>query len=158
MSQTFEDDYQQDDDDQQQQEDRNPLRAQMRKLERDNKQLREQAEAGTKAARTLEFVKAGIDVNDVKSQYFVNGYQGDLTTDAIKAAATEAGFLAAPATATETVTAQEREALAPVQSATADAAADGARNWDAELASAKTAEEVIDLHRQRHGAESVKDD
>ena len=65
----------------------------------------------------------------------------------------------APAKAAETtIPATEEQALRTMQESTADATQDGSRNWDAELASAKTADEVIDLHRQRHGAESVKYD
>ena len=156
MSQdVYDDDYQTGTDEQ---PDRNPLRDQLRKTEKALKEAREQGEANAKAARTLEFVKAGIDISDPKSQYFVNGYQGDLDTAAIKAAAEEAGFLAPAKAAETTIPATEEQALRTMQESTADATQDGSRNWDAELASAKTPEEVIDLHRQRHGAESVKYD
>lgn len=66
------------------------------------KRLEDQAktsqEAGSKAAqleRELTFTKAGIDPDDAKAKYFVKGYDGELTPDAVKAAAVEAGLLEA---------------------------------------------------------------
>lgn len=43
--------------------------------------------------RELAFRDAGINPSDPKLRYFVKGYDGEVTVDAIKAAATEAGFL-----------------------------------------------------------------
>lgn len=77
------------------QPDRNPLRAQVRKQERELKALREQLAEGQKATRELAFVKAGVNPQDKKAAYFIKAYDGDLTPDAIKAAALDAGFLEA---------------------------------------------------------------
>jgi hypothetical protein len=44
--------------------------------------------------RELAFLKAGINTDDPKMRYFVKGYEGDLTPDAVRQAALEAGFLA----------------------------------------------------------------
>jgi hypothetical protein len=64
------------------------------------KQIEEQAakarEAEARAAaaeRELAFAKAGLPLSDPKMTYFVKGYDGDLSPDAIKAAAEAAGFL-----------------------------------------------------------------
>ena len=46
------------------------------------------------AKRELAFIKAGINPDDPKMRYFVKGYEGDLTSDAVRAAALEAGFIA----------------------------------------------------------------
>lgn len=46
------------------------------------------------AKRELAFIKAGINPDDPKMRYFVKGYEGDLTAEAVRAAALEAGFLA----------------------------------------------------------------
>lgn len=90
------------------------------------RELREQAKAGKAAQadadaarRELAFVKAGIDPDDPQQGYFVRGYQGDITADAIKTAATEAGFLAQTTSAPEGLTPAERATFA----ATAEAAA-----------------------------------
>lgn len=44
--------------------------------------------------RELAFTKAGINPDDPKMRYFVKGYDGELTAEAVRAAAVEAGFLA----------------------------------------------------------------
>ena len=41
----------------------------------------------------MAFMKAGIDTGDVAAKYFVKGYDGELTVDAIKQAAAEARLL-----------------------------------------------------------------
>lgn len=51
------------------------------------------------AQRELAFLRAGIKADTPVGQLFVNGYKGDLTTEAIKAAAAEIpGLLDVPAT------------------------------------------------------------
>jgi hypothetical protein len=44
--------------------------------------------------RELAFAKAGLPMNDPKMSYFVKGYDGEMTANAIREAALEAGFLA----------------------------------------------------------------
>lgn len=44
--------------------------------------------------RELAFIKAGINPDDPKMRYFVKGYEGELSADAVREAALEAGFLA----------------------------------------------------------------
>lgn len=44
--------------------------------------------------RELAFAKAGLPMNDPKMNYFVKGYDGEMTATAIREAALEAGFLA----------------------------------------------------------------
>lgn len=56
------------------------------------------------AERELAFAKAGVDLADPKLSYFVKGYSGDLTPDAIKQEAVNAGFLAAPQASSEDTT------------------------------------------------------
>lgn len=84
-------------------------------------QLRERADKAreleaTNAAMAREnaFLKAGINPEqDPRLGYFVRGYDGDLTSEAIKTAATEAGFLADPVVAAATVPAGESTEEAP---------------------------------------------
>jgi len=47
--------------------------------------------------RELAFAKAGLDLGDPKMKYFVKGYDGEMSADAVRAAALEAGFLASQA-------------------------------------------------------------
>lgn len=44
--------------------------------------------------RELAFAKAGLPMNDPKMNYFVKGYDGEMSATAIREAALEAGFLA----------------------------------------------------------------
>ena len=43
--------------------------------------------------RENAFLKAGIAMDDPRMKYFVKGYEGDLTADAVRTAALEAGFI-----------------------------------------------------------------
>ena len=63
--------------------------------------LRKAARRGSKALRELEqmkkelaFYKAGISMDDPKMKYFVRGYDGEMTPEAIRIAALESGFIA----------------------------------------------------------------
>lgn len=58
--------------------------------------LEQKAARADAAERELAFAKAGVDLADPKLSYFVKGYSGDLTPDAIKQEAINSGFLAAP--------------------------------------------------------------
>lgn len=91
----------------------------LRAQAKEGKQARAEAEA---AKRELAFVRAGIDPDDPRQKYFVEGYKGDLTSDAIKSEATAAGFLGQVDTSEpQGMTEAERQAFA----ATSQAAAAG---------------------------------
>lgn len=47
--------------------------------------------------RELAFAKAGLPMDDPKLKYFVKGYEGEMSAEAIREAALEAGFLASQA-------------------------------------------------------------
>lgn len=70
----------------------------------------------TRMKRELAFAKAGIPLTDAKMNYFVKGYDGDLDPEAIREAATEAGFLTVeqPAPQEQTVN-PEAQAVAQAQ-------------------------------------------
>lgn len=92
---------------------------------RREEKARKEAEKGlADARRELAFHRAGIDPGDERMGYFVRGYDGDVTPDKIREAATAAGFL----------TQQAPQNPAATQSATdlaqIDAAADGAQTPD----------------------------
>lgn len=64
--------------------------------------------------RELAFAKSGLDFADPKLKYFVNGYDGELTSEAIRQRAQEDGFLAPPpdTTSQEEVNSHQRMANA----------------------------------------------
>lgn len=69
--------------------------AKLRRTEKARKQAEQEA---AQAKRELAFYKAGIKPDDKAASYFIKGYEGDLSVEAIRAAAEDAGFLrAAPA-------------------------------------------------------------
>ena len=75
---------------------RNPVRARMKELEKETAELRKQVAEAETARRELAFVKAGIDPNSPMSKYFMKGYEGDLDPDAIRQAAVEAQLISPP--------------------------------------------------------------
>jgi hypothetical protein len=94
-------------------------RSHINALEAKAKTAQEAAERAEKAERRLAFAEAGISLADPKLAYFVKGYDGELTVEAIQAAATEAGFL--------TPDGQQQEAQASAAAASrVNAAAAGA--------------------------------
>jgi hypothetical protein len=82
------DEFYEDDDDQPQES--NPVRARMKQLEKENREIKKLLAEQEAAAKELAFVKAGIDLNNPMSKYFVKGYDGDLSPEAIRLAAEEA--------------------------------------------------------------------
>jgi hypothetical protein len=107
--QYIEDDDQQDDGN----EDFKNLRAKAKKAdayERENSTLK----------RELAFVKAGVPLDDPKMSYFVKGYDGELDPQAIKDAAIEAGFMAAPVQQTDPAVEQAKAGQAAAMAAASE--------------------------------------
>lgn len=71
----------------------NPVRARMKQLEKEARELRKQVAEFSATQRELAFVKAGIDPASPQAKYFVKGYDGDLNPDAIRQAAEEAQLI-----------------------------------------------------------------
>ena len=69
--------------------------------------------------RELAFTKAGINPDDPKMRYFVKGYDGEMTAEAVRQAAMEAGFLSSQQSAPTPV----QQAAAAAQERVAQAAA-----------------------------------
>lgn len=87
----FADEYYEEDD--QPATEQNPVRARMKQLEKEAKELRKQVAEFAVAQRELAFVKAGIDPASPQAKYFVKGYDGELDPEAIRAAAAEAQLI-----------------------------------------------------------------
>ena len=77
------------------------------------------------------FRSAGLDPDDTKVSYFVKGYEGELTPEAIAAEATAAGFLnGAPAAQPETPPRYDAELMAEKRIAMAGEGGDPVSNPD----------------------------
>lgn len=79
-------------------------------LRRAQKAQKKAESEAAEARKQMAFLKAGIDPDDPKTKYFVKGYEGEVTTEAIKAEAVAAGFLTIeePPVDTEPIDAQSR--------------------------------------------------
>jgi ribosomal protein L12E/L44/L45/RPP1/RPP2 len=76
---------------------KDPVRARMRQLEKELK-AKEQALTEAEALkREYAFVKAGIPMDNPMAKYFVKGYEGEITPEAIRTAAEEARLIQAAA-------------------------------------------------------------
>jgi hypothetical protein len=72
---------------------KDPVRARMRDLEQQVKAFEAKAKEAEAAQRELAFVKAGVNPDSAAAKYFVKGYDGELTPEAIRAAAEEANLV-----------------------------------------------------------------
>lgn len=82
-----------DDDQQDESSNRNPLRARMKQLEKENAEKDKALAEALQAKRELNFIKAGVNPDEARFKYFVKAYDGDLAPDAIKQAAIEAQLM-----------------------------------------------------------------
>lgn len=134
---------------------RDPVRAQLRKVEQQLKAAEAKAKELETAARELAFVKAGVDLNAPVAKYFVKGYDGELSADAIRAAAQEANLIQS-APQQDKVQAAEQQAWARVNSASqAGEKFEPVTDWAARMASAKSPGELDQLMAQ-YNAEQAK--
>lgn len=86
-----------DEDDQMDTEPRqNPVRAALKKKEKELEEVRQQLAEAEQAKRELAFVKAGVDPADPKFKYFVKAYDGEFNPDSIRQAAIEAQLMSPP--------------------------------------------------------------
>ena len=82
--------------------------------------------------RELAFAKAGLPMDDPKMSYFIKGYEGEMEPEAIREAASEAGFLeiqeSAPQVSQEApeMAAQQRVMRASVGAASEDVSEEAA--------------------------------
>ena len=72
---------------------RNPLRERMKQLEAELGEWKAKAQTASEAERKLAFVEAGIDPSLPVAKYFMKGYEGELTPEAIREAAIEAQII-----------------------------------------------------------------
>lgn len=88
MTDNYNDDFS--DDDLEQPDSQQDIKS-LRRAANQKKKLEAELES---AKRELAFARAGLPLDDPRMRYFVKGYDGDMTAEAIREAALEAGFLA----------------------------------------------------------------
>jgi hypothetical protein len=136
------------------QTEKNPVRARMREMESELKTLREKAAEAEKLQRELAFSKAGIPMDSPMSKYFVKGYEGEFTPEAIRKAAEEANLVQPAKT---TVDDSEQKAWSRMQKAsTSGETSDPIVDWNVKLNSARNQDEVMQIMAQmRQEAENI---
>lgn len=136
------------------QTEKNPVRARMREMESELKALREKAAEAEKLQRELAFSKAGIPMDSPMSKYFVKGYEGEFTPEAIRKAAEEANLVKPAKT---TVDDAEQKAWNRLQKASASGeSSDPIVDWNVKLNSARNQDEVMQILAQmRQEAENI---
>ena len=80
-----------DDDDQMQET--NPVRARMKQLEKENREIKKRLAEAETAQKEMAFIKGGLDMNHPMAKYFLKGYDGELSPEAIKTALVEAQLI-----------------------------------------------------------------
>lgn len=138
----FEEDVQED------QQPKDPVRAQLRKVEAENKRLRQLEAEALEAKRELAFVKAGVDLSAPMARYFVKGYDGDLEVEAIQKAAAEANLIKSMA---QQEAPNQQEQLAWNRISNAAKVGDSAEpvvDYAMKIANARTESEVLELLSQ----------
>jgi len=103
--------------------------------------------------RELAFAKAGLPMSDPKMNYFIKGYDGEMTAEAIRQAALESGFLASQGQEDNSVVDNAAAAQQRVMSASSGIAYEGLSE-EAALAQLESAmeeggmEAMLDVARQ----------
>lgn len=120
----------------------NPVRARMKQLEKENREAKKLVAELQTAAKELSFAKAGIDVTDPRFKYFVKGYDGEPTPEAIRQAAEEAQLITPQATPQDTDKAawQQTNKIA----AGAETASSGP-SWRKRISDAASQEELLTI-------------
>ena len=73
---------------------KDPVRARMRLLEKEAAELKKQVAEAEAVKREMAFLKAGVPMDNPVAKYFVKGYDGEVTPEAIRQAAEEANLIA----------------------------------------------------------------
>lgn len=135
-------------------------RSEIRALEKKAKERDEYAKKVETLTKRQTFAEAGIDLKDPKTEYFLKGYEGELTVEAIRERAIADGFLAAeqPDPAKEA----ELDATGKIVSAAAGATPRGAMDEatmrsEMEAAEAQGGPEAIMAVARKYGAVAVED-
>lgn len=132
-----------------------PVRAHMRKLEKELKAERAARAEAEAAKRELAFVKAGVPLDNPVAKYFIKGYDGEITPEAIRAAAEEANLVQPSKQAEETKA--EQEIWGRISKAQrAGEQSEPAEDWMTKINNTRNADEVMQLLAQmRQQAENI---
>jgi len=138
----------------QDQVERNPVRAQLRNLEAKNKELEAKLLQATEAQRKLAFVEAGIDLSAPISRYFVKAYDGEMTTEAIRQAATEANLINTQQSKQD-IQAEQKVWDRVSKAKSFGEASEPETDWTTKIQNAKSQDEVMQLLAQARQQQNI---
>lgn len=130
-------------------------RKDLKALRERSRRVDEAEQRAAAAERRLAFAEAGISLSDPKLTYFVKGYDGDLTPDAIRQAAEEAGFIEAAGQKGGGPNADELDAMRRLEAAATGAQVlppDREAERNARLREARTEAEFDRIYAETGGA------
>jgi 23S rRNA U2552 (ribose-2'-O)-methylase RlmE/FtsJ len=116
------------------------LRKHVKRIETENRELKQQMESARSAQRELALIKAGVDISSPTGRLFAKAYDGELDVDAVKTAAMEYGVVSPPAATSASP--EEQAAWSRTQSAQAAGSPAGEIDWKQRLDAAKTQDEA----------------
>lgn len=126
---------------------KDPVRARMRQLEKERDSLKQQVVEADVIKREMAFMKAGVPMDNPVSKYFVKGYDGEVTPEAIRQAAEEANLIAKASDSAQAKS--EADAWNRVSRATrAGETSDPVVDWNTKINQARSQEEVMQILAQ----------
>lgn len=138
-----------DDDTVEQETGKNPIRAQLKRLEKENAELRKQTAQFAETQKKMAFMEAGIPLDSPMAKYFIKGYDGELTPEAIRVAAEEAQLVAPPTQQNEADRQGWRETN---RIAAGSEVSPEPAGWAKRIADAATEAELMDIFAEAHAA------
>lgn len=134
---------------------KDPVRARMKQLEKELQQSKQALAEAEAIKRENAFMKAGIPMDDPMAKYFVKGYDGEISAEAIRAAAQEANLIqkaVEDAKAKSEVDAWNRISRAQRAGESSEPVVD----WNTKLNQARNQDEVMQILAQaRQEAENL---
>lgn len=122
---------------------KNPLRQHMKELEKEVQELRQLKMEAELAKKELAFAKSGIPMEHPMAKYFIKAYDGELTPEAIRGAASEAGLVAG---AKPNPLREEADAWARSNQVAAGVnLSDEPVDWSARIAAATSEREIMEI-------------
>ena len=134
---------------------KDPVRARMRLLEKEAAELKKQVAEAEAVKREMAFLKAGVPMDNPVAKYFVKGYDGEVTPEAIRQAAEEANLIAKAADNAQAKS--EADAWSRITKAQrAGETSEPVVDWASKINAARSEQEVMQILAQaRQEAENI---
>lgn len=134
---------------------KDPVRARMRLLEKEAADLKKQLAEAEAVKREMAFLKAGVPMDNPVAKYFVKGYDGEVTPEAIRQAAEEANLIAKAAENAQAKS--EADAWGRITRAQrAGETSEPVVDWNAKINQARNEQEVMQILAQaRQEAQNI---